>query len=696
MEFRSIDGSGNNSSDIAMNSQGATFARLAPARFADGIGAMVEGPNPRAVSNIVVGEGEAAAPNAQGLSGMMYAWGQFIDHDLTRTASDGVTRIDIPVPADDPVLGGVIGMTRAVTDPATGTGTGNPRTAVDQVTGWLDASMVYGSDAETAAALRNADGTLRSSAGGNLPIVDGAFMAGDIRAAENPALTALQTLFLREHNDQVARLRAADPSLSGDQLYEMARAIVGAEIAHITYDEFLPHLYGEDALPEYQGYDPGVDARLTLEFVGAAWRWGHSTVSAETERKDELGELSGPGLELRDVFFMAPEDFVADSGADGFLRHLATDRAQAMDARIVEDLRNFLFDPPVGQDLAAINIQRGRDLGLPTLNQARIALGLEAYGDFAEITDDAATVAALRTAFSSPDEIDLWTGGLSESLVPGAFLGETFRAISLMQFAALRDGDRLWYENQGFDPATLAMIEETSLSDLILRHADTRWMQEDVFVFHERRAADAPAETPELPQLVIGTADGQTLEGWAADDMLVGRSGDQRLLGRGGDDRLMGHRGDDTLDAGAGEDRLKGGKGEDALHGGAGGDRLRGGAGDDHLRGGGGDDLLIGGGGRDRMEGGPGADRYRFKAAEDSRPDAPDAILGFTPGEDVIDLAAFGPLAWRGEDGFTAAGVAEARYVEGELLVDLQGDGAADMAILLQGSPAISEADLLA
>ena len=138
---------------------------------------------------------------------MMYAWGQFIDHDLDLSKSDGVSHIDITIPQGDPTFtpGTTIPLTRAVIDPATGT-PGNPATAVNSITGWLDASMVYGSDATTAASLRMADGHMKTSEGNNLPIVDGMFVAGDVRAAENPDLTALQTLFVREHNYQVDQL----------------------------------------------------------------------------------------------------------------------------------------------------------------------------------------------------------------------------------------------------------------------------------------------------------------------------------------------------------------------------------------------------------------------------------------------------------------------------------------------------------
>src|SRR3712207_4954282 len=336
MEFRTLDGTGNSPSDPGANAVGDAYARLAPARFADGAGEMIGGPNPRTVSNLVVGEGEAATPNGQGLSGMMYAWGQFIYHDMIRSRSDGVTPIDVAVPAGDPHFpdGTSILASRVSADPASGTSPDEPRAALNFSTGWLDGSVVYGSDAATAAALRSDGGRMRTSDGGNLPVENGAFFAGDPRAAENPSLTALQTLFVREHNWQVERLAAADPGLGGDALYERARAIVSAEIAHITYDAFLPALLGEGALAPWRGYDPSVDASILAEFAGAAWRWGHSTVSVETERKDKFGAVEGgEGFELRDVFFMPPETFAEGSGADGFLRHLSTDLAQAMDAR---------------------------------------------------------------------------------------------------------------------------------------------------------------------------------------------------------------------------------------------------------------------------------------------------------------------------------------------------------------------------
>lgn len=295
---------------------------------------------------------------------------------------------------------------------------GKAAIATNNVTGWIDGSMVYGSDAATAASLRGADGHLLTSAGNNLPIVDGAYVAGDIRASENPDLTALQTLFVREHNRQVDQLKLAHPDWTDDQLYNQARAIVTAEIAHITYNEFLPHLLGTTAIQPYQGYDPTVDPSLSVEFAGAAYRLGHSIVSANLEKTDEQGNEIGTAVSLKDAFFQAPADFASDGGADALLRHLTNDQSNALDVHLVDDLRNFLFGPESGLDLAAINLQRGRDLGLGSLNETRIALGLQPYTSFAAITSDADTAAALEAVYGDVDSVELWIGGWPKTIWP--------------------------------------------------------------------------------------------------------------------------------------------------------------------------------------------------------------------------------------------------------------------------------------
>ena len=92
----------------------------------------------------------------------MYSWGQFIDHDLDLVTSDGVNHIDIAIPNGDPIFpdGSSIPLTRSVIDPATGAGT-STATAVNQITGWLDASMIYGSTQAVIDSLRLPDGHMK-------------------------------------------------------------------------------------------------------------------------------------------------------------------------------------------------------------------------------------------------------------------------------------------------------------------------------------------------------------------------------------------------------------------------------------------------------------------------------------------------------------------------------------------------------
>src|SRR5215216_6531784 len=540
LDFRSIDGSNNNLDDPALNQANTDFARVGPANFADGFNEMTTGPNPRTISNIVVAQEDAGEDgphliddNGIALSGMMYAWGQFIDHDLDLQKSAATTDISITVPADDQFLppGSSIPLTRVAIDPATGV-PGHPATAINTVTGWLDGSQIYGSDAATAASLRTADGHMKMSAGDNLPIVNTdqgkAFVAGDVR----------------EHNFQVDQLHKEHPNWSGDMLYETAKAITTAEMVNITYSEFLPHLLGTDAIEPYHGYDPAVDARITEEFAGAAYRFGHSIVSDEISAISNLGAFTSEQT-LAESFFEDPATFKA-TGTDGLLRHLAGDLANPLDTHLVDGLRNLLFDPPAGIDLAAINIQRAHDLGLGTLNQTREALGLTPYTDFDQISSDPETAAALKQAYGSVDAIDLWTGGLAEDHVAGGVIGSTFGKMIGDQFAALRDGDRFYFENQKFDQQTLNEIKGTTLSDLILRDTDTAAMQSDAFVATERHSGTLGGVDPTgqeaadgMAQLVVGSPGKDTLTGGDLDDTLVAAGGHMTMTGGDGADTFV-------------------------------------------------------------------------------------------------------------------------------------------------------------
>src|SRR5204863_227720 len=81
----------------------------------------------------------------------------------------------------------------------------------------------------------------------------------DVRVNEQIALAAMHVVFLREHNRVADAVRAGNPTLDDDAVYETARRWVGAEIQAITFREFLPALLGRDGIAPYRGHDPTVD-----------------------------------------------------------------------------------------------------------------------------------------------------------------------------------------------------------------------------------------------------------------------------------------------------------------------------------------------------------------------------------------------------------------------------------------------------
>ncbi len=538
----SIAGTGNNSSNPSLGGADTDETRIAPANFAAGTpGTPVTGPNPRVISNTIFNN-DSNNNDPGGRSAYMYAFGQFVDHDIDLNsdqmpAADGSNTLSMTVPDNDPALppGSRISITRGQVDPSNGD-------AIDAVTQYLDLSQVYGSDATTAAGLRNADGTLKTSDGGNLPIVDGQFMGGDVRAAENPDLTSLDTLFVREHNSWVGQLHAEDPNLDGDQLYNMARAITTAEYQNIVYTEFLPALLGSSgAIPEYQGYHSSVSPQISEEFSTAAYRFGHSIVSpTETKIAND-----GSVLEQQDLVAASAEPtsgYGINGGADALLRNLAQDYSQQEGATINSDLRNMLNANPPGDvgDLAAIDILRERDLGIATLNQTRAALGLTPYTAFDQITSDVTLAAELQQVYGSVDQVDLFVGGLAEDPAPGgSMVGPSFQAIIAEQFENIRDGDPLFYLNQNFSPALMTQIKNTTLSDLILRDTNTRAIQTNAFMATERHSSDVASPDPAAPQLVIGVDDDNatiSAEPGVANTIVAGLGQNQTLIGGGSTD----------------------------------------------------------------------------------------------------------------------------------------------------------------
>ncbi len=481
-EYRTIDGSGNNATNPNYGTPGTQLIRIAPQAYEDGISTPVGSnrPNPRTISNVVVAQGDPEdRANITNTTNMVFQWGQFLDHDIDLTEGKEED-FNISVPDGDEFFpdGSVINFSRSIFDPETGTST--PREQINEITTWIDASNVYGSDDELAQSLREGEcGRLKTSKNFNLlpSDADGNFIAGDIRAREQTGLVAIHTLFMREHNrlaDILCKQHKNDPSWDDEKIYQEARKYVGAEMQVITYNEFLPILLGPNALPAYSHYKEDVDPSIANEFSTAAFRFGHSTLTEELWLLKSNGESIPFGnLALADAFFK-PNEFLYPNtlkGIEPVMRGLVQQPHMGVDNMIVDAVRNFLFGAPGagGFDLAALNIQRGRDHGLPGYNAVREALGLSEKS-FSNISSNNSVNNKLASVYNTVDDIDLWIGGLAEDHVNGGLVGETFSAIIKKQFTHLRDGDHFWYENHVFSDEQLNELENTTLADIIARN----------------------------------------------------------------------------------------------------------------------------------------------------------------------------------------------------------------------------------
>ncbi len=496
-EFRSVDGSGNNPIDPTRGATNIPLLRLTTIGYGDGMGTPAgEGePSAREISNVIFAQ-DHLVPCATDVSDYIWQWGQFIDHDIDLTpAISPIELFNIPVPKGDawfdPDGTGtqVIELDRSLYQIINGI-----RQQLNTDTAFIDASQVYGSDEARALEIRALDGTgkLKTSDGNLLPYnIHGFpnapnsdpsyFLAGDVRANEQVGLTAMHTLFMREHNYWAARIKHQHPQLDDDGIYYRARAIVGAELQIITYRDFLPLLLGPNALAPYNGYHPELDPGIANSFSTAAYRVGHTLLSPTLLRLDANNQTIGD-LDLSQCFFNPTE--ISGPGIEPYLRGLAKQVPQEVDCYLVDGVRNFLFGPPGagGFDLASLNIQRGRDHGLPRYNQVRIDFGLEPKTTFAAVTSDPDLQARLAAAYATPDDLDVWVGALAEDHVNGGLVGELCFVMLKDQFTRLRDGDRFWYQSY-LPRGMVRRLEKQTLATIIRRNTPiASELQSNVFV----------------------------------------------------------------------------------------------------------------------------------------------------------------------------------------------------------------------
>ncbi|CAL8284876.1 unnamed protein product, partial [Lota lota] len=505
--YRTISGLCNNRHNPTWGAANTALVRWLPAQYEDGE-KQPKGWNPgrlhngfplplvEAVSKKIMTSSFKRKENSY--SQLMIEWGQFIDHDITFTPQSTRDATDVGVDCLNtcqnvhpcfPIQSaaeGCLPFFRSSPACIANFQLANKqvlqRQQINTITSFIDASVVYGHTPELQSLLRDFTSPSGMLAINNrfkdgegrpyLPSVDASpsacfqnprapqgervecFAAGDSRVNEGLSLIALHTLWLREHNRVSGALKVLNSHWSKETVYQETRKIIGALHQIITMRDYIPKIIGQDSfnryIGPYMGYDPTVNPSASNVFATAAFRFGHATISTVVRRLNESFQTHEhfTPLRLHHTFF-SPWRIVKEGGIEPVLRGLIGTAATSVstDQLIAEEMTEKLvvLNIPWKLDLAALNLQRGRDHALAGYNDWREFCGLKRLKikeDFQDVVKDNIIVKKILKMYKNPDNIDVWLGGLVEDHLKDSRNGPLFSCLIAKQMKLIRDGDR--------------------------------------------------------------------------------------------------------------------------------------------------------------------------------------------------------------------------------------------------------------
>ncbi|MDR7081317.1 Ca2+-binding RTX toxin-like protein [Arthrobacter ginsengisoli] len=514
------------------------------------------------------------------------------------------------------------------------------------------------------------------------------FVAGDGRVNENIGLTAIHQVFHSEHNRLIGYMqdllttqnvdlsewKLPNGQWNGERLFQAARYVTEMEYQHIVFEDFARKIQpGINGFNVFTQSDTGIDPAIKAEFAHATYRFGHSMLTETIDRKTNNG--TDIGMPLLDAFLNPTAFYASTAGtldpkqAAGAIAMGMTDQVGAeLDEFVTDTLRNNVLGLPL--DLASLNLARGRDTGIPSLNNFRSQLYtstgesslkpytswvdfgqnlkhpdsvvnfMAAYGTHDTITAATSIVdkrAAAQRLFdmdtadaltptdsfefvnstgtwadraSGLDNVDLWVGGLAEyQNLFGGLLGSTFNYIFERQMTDLQDGDRLYYLSRTSGLNLRTQLEGNSLSELIMRNTDASALKADVF-----GVADCEFEMANITA-TTGNSVADDPASSCDEAALLMRMADGTIryrvsnsVDRPGLNAQSTFNGRDNADPALAADRIWGGIDNDTVWGNNGNDIIEGNDGADVVLGGDGNDRITDSHGDDVLKGGPGND----------------------------------------------------------------------------------------
>jgi len=531
-KYRTIDGSCNNMKNPLMGRSVTQLGRYQAPKYDDGVWSARDTgmPNSRLARALLAPDDNVLQKDTTNL---VMQFGQFLDHDITHVPvfqlanSTGISCctpdgkhlpesirhphcFTLDILPDDPFYSqyGVecVNFVRSMVAPRSDCMFGYAE-QLNQVTHWHDASTVYGSNKAMSDLLRERRaGRMKTFSYQNRQMLPldwqnkdcigydkglRCFLAGDSRVNQLIGLTAMHTLFLREHNRVADELLRINPRWDDEKLFHEARRVVIAQLQHVTFNEYLPVLLGRQTMEAYGllprstgytlNYNENVTATIFNEFSTAAYRYGHSLVPHWFELVNENG-ATYERMHLGD-YYNNPHPMLKKDVFDAVLRGLTLMQPMASDHQFSSELTDKLLkraEEKYGGDLVAFNIWRARDHGLPGYNTYRQLFGLPKAATFQDLGDVISpdVIDKMASIYKSPDDIDLFIAGMSEKVAAGGgMVGHTFTHMIADQFARLKEGDRYYYEHGGqsgsFTPQQLVEIRKVSMASVLCRNGDS-------------------------------------------------------------------------------------------------------------------------------------------------------------------------------------------------------------------------------
>ena len=518
---RTADGTFNDLSKTWMGMANARFGRNAPLpqTFGEQPPSLYE-PNPRVISRELLARINFIPATTVNL--FLAAWLQFMVHDwLSHGVNDTQSPpLRFPVPEDDDWPMPEMTILRTCPDQRGPRDEGRPATYRNVVTHWWDGSQMYGSDLRMQHCVRSSptkellpDGKLYLDETGHLPVDPEAADHDPLQelAAVNGnwwiGLSAMHTLFTREHNAIVDRLKIDYPDKDGEWLFQKARLINAALIVKIHATEWTPALlqsptlhyamrgswwgalgeayfkaFGRSTHDELLSGIPGSSTEqyaapysITEEFT-AVYRL-HSLIPDDYSFRQHSDDKEILACTMADLLAGGTTKVHRKISFDDALYSIGTSYPGAPVLHNYPlDLRRLpeKIDQGIMTDLAATDIVRDRERGVPRYCAFRRMLRMSVPKSFQELTENETWQKELEKIYVDVERVDLLTGTLAETKPPGFAISDTAFRIFIVMAGRRIKSDRFLtsdYNPQVYTPLGIDWVEKNGMREVLLRHA---------------------------------------------------------------------------------------------------------------------------------------------------------------------------------------------------------------------------------